>query len=43
MYNKSQIQDFQKITIDFLKNPHKIELETLKTVLKFHPTNIRIK
>ncbi len=36
MYNKSQIQDFQKITIDFLKNPHKIELETLKTVLKFH-------
>ena len=36
MYNKSQIQDFQKITIDFLKNPHKIEIETLKTVLKFH-------
>ena len=36
MYNKSQIQNFQKITIDFLKNPHDIELETLKTVLKFH-------
>ena len=36
MYNKSQIQNFQKITIDFLKNPHEIELKTLKTVLKFH-------
>ena len=36
MYNKSQIQGFQKITIDFLKNPHEIELETLKNVLKFH-------
>ena len=36
MYNKSQISHIQKITLDFLKNPNKIELETLKTVLKFH-------
>ena len=36
MYNKTQIKDFQKITKDFLANPHAIELGTLKSVLKFH-------
>ena len=36
MYNKTQIQDFQKITKDFLANPHAFELGTLKSVLKFH-------
>ncbi len=36
MYNKTQIQDFQKNTKDYLKNPHDIEFETLKNILKFH-------
>ena len=36
MYNKTQIQDFQKITKDFLANPHAIDLGSLKSVLKFH-------
>jgi DNA ligase (NAD+) len=36
MYNKKQIQDFQKNTKDYLKNPHDIEFETLKNILKFH-------
>jgi DNA ligase (NAD+) len=36
MYNKTQIRDFQKITKDYLANPLLIELESLKSVLKFH-------
>jgi DNA ligase (NAD+) len=36
MYNQSQIQDFQKVSIDYLNNPHTIELVTLKNLLKFH-------
>ncbi len=36
MYNKAQIQQFQTITKEFLQNPHDIDLETLRKVLKFH-------
>ena len=36
MYNKEQIQILQDLTKDFLKNPHNIELDALKKVLKFH-------
>jgi len=36
MYNQSQIQDFQKISKDYLKNPETIELGRLKNLLKFH-------
>jgi DNA ligase (NAD+) len=36
MYKKSQIQDFQKITQDFLKNPSSAKLGSLKNILKFH-------
>lgn len=36
MYNKLQIQELQSLTKDFLENPHNIELEQLKKVLKFH-------
>jgi len=36
MYNKAQIQQFQTITKDFLQNPHNIDLDTLRKVLKFH-------
>jgi len=36
MYNQSQIQDFQKATKDYLKNPQSIELGRLKNLLKFH-------
>jgi DNA ligase (NAD+) len=36
MYNQSQIQDFQKVSIAYLNNPHTIELVTLKNLLKFH-------
>ena len=36
MYNKEQIQGLQAVTKDFLQNPHNIELNALKQVLKFH-------
>ena len=36
MYNKEQIQTLQDLTKDFIKNPHNIELDALKKVLKFH-------
>lgn len=36
MYNKEQIQTLQEITKDFIKNPHNIEIDSLKQVLKFH-------
>ncbi len=36
MYNNSQIQDFQKVTKDYLNNSHSIELSKLKNLLKFH-------
>lgn len=36
MYNKEQIQELQSVTKDFLQNPHHIELNALKLVLKFH-------
>jgi DNA ligase (NAD+) len=36
MYNKEQIQTLQEITKDFIKNPHNIEIDALKQVLKFH-------
>jgi DNA ligase (NAD+) len=36
MYNKAQIQHFQSITKGFLQNPHDIDLDTLRKVLKFH-------
>jgi DNA ligase (NAD+) len=36
MYNKTQILDFQKTTKDFLANPALIELDSLKSILKFH-------
>jgi len=36
MYHPSQIQDFKKITKDYIKNLSTIELNTLKNVLKFH-------
>lgn len=36
MYNKAQIQQFQTITKDFLQNPHNIDLDTLRKMLKFH-------
>ena len=36
MYTKAQIHSLQSVTKDCLQNPHNIELETLKKVLKFH-------
>ena len=36
MYNKEQIQGLQAVTKDFIQNPHNIELNALKQVLKFH-------
>ena len=36
MYNKAQILALQSLTKDFLQNPHNIELEPLRQVLKFH-------
>jgi DNA ligase (NAD+) len=36
MYTKDQIHSLQSATKDCLQNPHNIELETLRKVLKFH-------
>ncbi len=36
MYTKVQIQSLQAVTKDYLQNPHNIQLEALKQVLKFH-------
>ena len=36
MYNKSQIQNLQTVTKDFLQNPQPITLDDLRKVLKFH-------
>ncbi len=36
MYTKAQIHSLQSDTKDCLQNPHNIELETLRKVLKFH-------
>ena len=35
MYTKEQILQFQSATKNFLENPHEIDLDTLKKVLKF--------
>ncbi len=36
MYNQQEIQSLQKITKDFIESPHKMDLATLRKVLKFH-------
>jgi len=36
MYTKDQIQRLQAVTKEYLQNPHNIQLEALKQVLKFH-------
>lgn len=36
MYTKAQIQSLQTTTKEFIENPHNIDLEALKQVLKFH-------
>ena len=36
MYTKEQIQSYQLKTREYLNNPHDVDLETLRKILKFH-------
>ena len=36
MYTKEQIQSYQQQTKEYINNPHDIELDTLRKILKFH-------